>query len=160
MKRSLESHSLSIPIEIWNLVVLHCKPTDASHLMQCAKSIYNETSTIRLSLFNEMRLKLWHVQRHDKGYYDTYSDFVCCCATEWEARSWHPSESRPLCKPRTVAQWLRGTPPIIITEKGQRGRHWEWIDPMERHLLKVTRLGVADTNEAHDGVICSSFHAG
>lgn len=72
--------------------------------------------------------------------YDTYSDFVVVARTEDEARNSHPSGIGP---------------------------HWDyyghggWIKPDDKHLLKVTCVGLCTDYSYKTGdVICASFHAG
>lgn len=108
-----------------------------------------------------LKPKLWLVDAPDDfGGYDTYSDFVVCCATEWEARAQHPSEppTQPLW---TVAQLLSQTEPVFFNNNWLDGHRWvgDWIRPEDRRELAVTRLGVADAS-CEKGVVCSSFHAG
>ncbi len=162
MKRSLESDVVApLPGEVWVLVALYLTPDCAQHLMHCSQFLYDSLRPVRLALRPAMALKLWYVERHDKGGYDTYLDFVCCCAREWEARSFHPHDW-PVCESQTVGQWLNGDPPRIEPNHwldGKRCKYDSWIQPSERHLLKMMRLGTADPG-IERGVVCASFHAG
>jgi len=76
---------------------------------------------------------LFLVERHDAGDYDTFSEFLVCCATEAEARDTHPS--------------------------GDCRRNHTWIKREEIHLLNVTCIGVA-LSGVERGVLLASFHAG
>jgi hypothetical protein len=87
------------------------------------------------------QLYLWSVARHDRGGWDTFSDFAVCCATEQEARDTHPGEGN--------SEWITRT----------RYRGESWINPNERHLLVVELLGTAKADLAA-GLICASFHSG
>ncbi len=166
MKREREQTTPvpELPAEVWALVAQQAEPRDAVRLMQCTRHLAAAFKSTRKALRRAMAPKLWHVERHDKGDWDTYSDFVCCCATEHEARAWHPSEHPPQrCAEQTVAHWLRGDPPQLsgdwLDDARPDYRREDWIHPEERHLLKVWRLGVADAGVARD-LVCASYHAG
>jgi hypothetical protein len=77
-------------------------------------------------------LYLWLVKRKDSIGYDEYDSFICCTATEREARSISPS-------------------------KGEWGGSWPVSDVS---VLEVTKVGRAEKHIKSGEIVLSSFNAG
>jgi hypothetical protein len=162
MKRLLDVETTyELPTEIWQLIVQYLPPGEARNLIQTCHLTNKAFQSISLQLKEAMALKIWHVERTDAGGWDSYSNFVCCCATEWEARSFHPSEQPPVCRERSIRAWLMGKRRRTYKSGWLLGRHGraDWIRRRERGQLKVTLLGIAVQGQGRD-IICSSYHAG
>ena len=87
-------------------------------------------------------MNLYLVERLDAGGYDSYSEFVICCANDDFARNTHPDEGY---------EWYKS--------ERYMPRYNSWVQVDAIDTLKVTLLGQASP-DLEPGVIISSFHAG
>lgn len=90
-------------------------------------------------------MKLWLIEQHVNGGYDTYSDAVVAAETEDLARRIHPDGGEWSDKPKDNFGWA----------PNQCG--WAWAPSPEEVSAKL--IGEA-VNGTAQGVICASFHAG
>ncbi len=160
-----------LPVELLMLVAHQLEPVQALLLSGTCSALHDAFRPVRVALRDLLGLKLWHVKRprHIPGDYDTYSDFVCCCASEAQARACHPSNEPPPRVPGvSVFQLLQvgvqhgSIYPFsgwVSRADGRGNRYRSWVFFEEREELIVTRLGLADAHQKAD-IICASFHAG
>ena len=94
-------------------------------------------------------MKLWKIEQHENGDYDTYDSAVVALETSEEAKHFHPSE---------FYRWGSDE-----WEHGYSDGRWEGEGRLTHNWTDPDNVSVSLIGEAADGVnglICASFNAG
>ena len=111
---------------------------------------------IHEKLLKKEKLNIYLLEQNYVDGWDTYDSMVVIAKSEEEARKIHPSE---YVTHVSNDMWME-------TDKGGceysydgefRGN--DWVNYLDRDKIKVTLLGVADSEQVA-GVVCTSFNAG
>ena len=125
---------------------------------------------IHEKLLKEEKLKIYLLEQSEVTGDDTYDSIVVIAKSEEEARKIHPME---FVTHKKGVWMVEGSDGVEYEYQGELiGKDWvdfheyhgdypckDWVDYSDRDKIKVTLLGVADSEQVA-GVVCKSFNAG